>query len=284
MSDKLNGILLINKPANITSFGVIAKLRKSLNIKKIGHSGTLDPNATGLLVVMIGKATKLLPYLDYQDKTYTFTMKLGLQTDTGDTWGDITEQAPIPMINDQEIIDVFKTFIGNYQQMPPMVSAIKINGKKLYEYARANIEVARQSRTVMIKELTFSSYKDKEIYGTVVCSKGTYVRTLCEDIAKRLNTLGTLTRLNRVKIGDLSLANAYTLEQIDKGEYQLLNAKDVLKEYELIKYDNITDVFNGKPILIDAKADTVAIEYNDDIIAIYKRERENLFKCDRGLW
>ena len=112
MSDKLNGILLINKPANITSFGVIAKLRKSLNIKKIGHSGTLDPNATGLLVIMIGKATKLLPYLDYQDKTYAFSMKLGIKTNTGDIWGEITEQAAIPNIIDSEIIDVFKTFVA----------------------------------------------------------------------------------------------------------------------------------------------------------------------------
>jgi len=284
MSDKLNGILLINKPANITSFGVIAKLRKSLNIKKIGHSGTLDPNATGLLVIMIGQSTKLLPYLDYQDKTYEFSMKLGIKTSTGDVWGEVIEKAEIPHITNKDIIDVFKSFIGEYQQLPPMVSAIKINGKKLYEYARENIEVTRQSRVVQIKKLDFITNEVNKIKGVVVCSKGTYVRTLCEDIAKRLNTVGTMTSLNRLKIGELSLASAYTIEMVDQGDYNLLNAKTVLKDYELIKYDKIEDILNGKKILLDTNSDIVAIEYDNDVIAIYKRERENLFRCDRGLW
>ena len=148
MSDKVNGILLIDKPTDITSFGVVAKVRRKLHIKKIGHTGTLDPNATGLLILLIDKATKLLPYVDYHDKTYEFTMKLGLKTATGDIWGDVIANRNITDIDQDEIDKIAKSFIGVYEQIPPMVSAIKVNGKKLYEYAREDKIIDRKTRSV----------------------------------------------------------------------------------------------------------------------------------------
>lgn len=284
MSDKVNGILLIDKPTDITSFGVVAKVRRKLQIKKIGHTGTLDPNATGLLILLIDKATKLLPYVDYHDKTYEFTMKLGLKTATGDIWGDVIANINITDIDQDEIDKLATSFIGVYDQIPPMVSAIKVNGKKLYEYAREDKIIDRKTRSVNILSLSLIEITKDEWQGRVTCSKGTYIRTLCEDIAEKCNNIATMSSLRRTSIANINVEQAYTLDDIESGNFELLDPKTILDEYKFINYDKLEDVYNGRDIYLDIKEDNVFIESNDELLALYQRQDDDRFHCVRGLW
>ena len=284
MSDKVNGILLIDKPTDITSFGVVAKVRRKLHIKKIGHTGTLDPNATGLLILLIDKATKLLPYVDYHDKTYEFTMKLGLKTATGDIWGDVIANRNITDIDQDEIDKIAKSFIGVYEQIPPMVSAIKVDGKKLYEYAREDKIIDRKTRSVNILSLSLIKMTNDEWQGKVTCSKGTYIRTLCEDIAEKCNNIATMASLRRTSIANINVKQAYTLDDIENGNFELLDPKTILNEYKFINYDKLDDVYNGRDIYLDTKEDNVFIENNGELLALYQRQDDDRFHCVRGLW
>ena len=284
MSDKVNGILLIDKPTDITSFGVVAKVRRKLHIKKIGHTGTLDPNATGLLILLIDKATKLLPYVDYHDKTYEFTMKLGLKTATGDIWGDVIANRNITDIDQDEIDKIAKSFIGVYEQIPPMVSAIKVDGKKLYEYAREDKIIDRKTRSVNILSLSLIKMTIDEWQGRVTCSKGTYIRTLCEDIAEKCNNIATMASLRRTSIANINVKQAYTLDDIENGNFELLDPKTILNEYKFINYDKLDDVYNGRDIYLDTKEDNVFIENNGELLALYQRQDDDRFHCVRGLW
>ena len=284
MSDKVNGILLIDKPTDITSFGVVAKVRRKLHIKKIGHTGTLDPNATGLLILLIDKATKLLPYVDYHDKTYEFTMKLGLKTATGDIWGDVIANRNITDIDQDEIDKIAKSFIGVYEQIPPMVSAIKVDGKKLYEYAREDKIIDRKTRSVNILSLSLIKMTKDEWQGKVTCSKGTYIRTLCEDIAEKCNNIATMASLRRTSIANINVKQAYTLDDIENGNFELLDPKTILNEYKFINYDKLDDVYNGRDIYLDTKEDNVFIENNGELLALYQRQDDDRFHCVRGLW
>ena len=284
MSDKVNGILLIDKPTDITSFGVVAKVRRKLHIKKIGHTGTLDPNATGLLILLIDKATKLLPYVDYHDKTYEFTMKLGLKTATGDIWGDVIANRNITDIDQDEIDKIAKSFIGVYEQIPPMVSAIKVDGKKLYEYAREDKIIDRKTRSVNILSLSLIKMTKDEWQGKVTCSKGTYIRTLCEDIAEKCNNIATMSSLRRTSIANINVEQAYTLDDIESGNFELLDPKTILDEYKFINYDKLDDVYNGRDIYLDIKEDNVFIENNGELLALYQRQDDDRFHCVRGLW
>jgi tRNA pseudouridine55 synthase len=284
MGDKLNGILLIDKPTDITSFGVVAKVRKKLQIKKIGHTGTLDPNATGLLILLIDKATKLLPYVDYHDKTYEFTMKLGIKTTTGDIWGDVIANKDITDIDQKEIEQIAMSFIGPYDQLPPMVSAIKVDGKKLYEYAREDKTIERKTRSVNILSLSLVKLAKDQWQGRVTCSKGTYIRTLCEDIAEKCNNIATMSSLRRTSIANISVDQAYTLTDLEKGDFKLLDPKTVLVDYKFINYDKLDDIYNGRDIYLDITEDSVFIENNDELLALYQRQDDNRFHCIRGLW
>lgn len=284
MSDKLNGILLIDKPTDITSFGVVAKVRKKLQIKKIGHTGTLDPNATGLLILLIDKATKLLPFVDYHDKTYDFTMKLGLKTTTGDIWGDVIANQDIIDIDQEEIERIALSFIGAYEQLPPMVSAIKVDGKKLYEYAREDNIIERKTRTVNIISLSLVKLTKDEWQGKVTCSKGTYIRTLCEDIAEKCNNIATMSSLRRSSIAHINVDQAYTLNDLENDNFKLLDPKAILVDYKFINYDKLDDVYNGRDIYLDTTEDNVFIENNGELLALYQRQTDNRFHCIRGLW
>ncbi len=284
MSDKLNGILLIDKPTDITSFGVVAKVRKKLQIKKIGHTGTLDPNATGLLILLIDKATKLLPFVDYHDKTYDFTMKLGLKTTTGDIWGDVIANQDIIDIDQEEIERIALSFIGAYEQLPPMVSAIKVDGKKLYEYAREDKIIERKTRTVNIISLSLVKLTKDEWQGKVTCSKGTYIRTLCEDIAEKCNNIAAMSSLRRSSIAHINVDQAYTLNDLENDNFKLLDPKAILVDYKFINYDKLDDVYNGRDIYLDTTEDNVFIENNGELLALYQRQTDNRFHCIRGLW
>lgn len=187
----MNGIIIINKPINFTSQDAVSKLKKILNVKKAGHTGTLDPLATGVLPVMLGNSTKLSKYLVEHDKVYRATIKLGEKKDTGDSEGKTIETSSKTVEDINEIKKVLKSFIGKQNQIPPMYSAIKVNGKKLYEYAREGIEVERKPREIEIYKLDFINFdKQNQVLEIEVnCSKGTYIRTLCEDIAYKLQTV-----------------------------------------------------------------------------------------------
>lgn len=183
----MDGVLIINKPKGFSSHDVVNVARKALNTRKIGHTGTLDPNATGVLPILVGTATKISKYLIEHDKTYIATIKLGEKTDTGDIEGNIIGQDEnCPYFSYEEVRDVLKTFLGKQKQIPPIYSAIKVNGKKAYEYARSGQAVELEARDIEIYKIELINVQEKEITFEVSCSKGTYIRTLCEDIAKKM--------------------------------------------------------------------------------------------------
>ena len=217
---KVSGVILVDKPKGMTSQQVVSKVKylfKSPNhdSKKAGHTGTLDPMATGLLPICMGEATKFSHYQLDADKSYQATILLGGQTDTGDADGQITAKAPIPKFDDVLLDKVAQQFLGAQQQIPPMYSALKKDGKKLYEYARAGIEVERAPRDIVIKAIDLKALDHEKIQLTVTCTKGTYVRVLGEDIAKAMGTLGHLIALRRTQVGDFKINDAITLSDLE---------------------------------------------------------------------
>lgn len=234
---ELNGIIVINKPKSYTSHDVVAKAKKILNIKKVGHTGTLDPNATGVLPLLLNSGTKLSKYLINHDKEYEVTLKLGIRTDTLDSEGKILEEIKVDRAifeNTKKIEETLNSFIGKQEQIPPMYSAIKVKGKKLYEYARKGEKVDIQARKIEIYkiELQEIDIKEKEIKFKVECSKGTYIRSLCEDISTRLGTIGYMKELNRTKVGSFNIADSITLNELE--ECKNINSKIITME-ELLK-------------------------------------------------
>jgi tRNA pseudouridine55 synthase len=279
----MNKLLLINKPQNMTSFDVVAIVRKTLNIKKIGHTGTLDPNAEGLIVILIDKATKALPFLHLNRKEYFASLRLGIKTNTGDIWGDVIEEAEIPSLSNDTIINVLNSFIGKSMQTPPKVSAISVKGKRLYEYARNNEEVIIPEREIEIFEIECLRI-DSEIHFRVQCSSGTYIRSLCEDIATKLGTVGTMSKLTRTKIEMFPIENAYTIEQIRNHEFEFESVDQALV-YPKYEVENIDDVKNGKKIRIDSDEEMILLTHKNEVLAIYEKDEEqHTYRCLRGLW
>lgn len=276
----MDGILIVNKEAGMTSHDVVAKLRRILHIKKIGHTGTLDPNATGVMIVLVGKATKILPYIEDVDKEYVATMKLGKRTLSDDIWGEIIEEKPIVEIDD--FADFITQFKGKQKQLPPMISSIKVNGRKLYEYARNNETVERPLRDVEIYDI--ECLDEKQMKFRVHCSSGTYIRSLCVAIAEKSGNIGCMSSLVRTKVGRFSLAQAYTLDEIAAGNYKVYPIYEILSHYPMVSYQPIQDVKNGKKIRLNCKEDEVAIINEKEVIAIYHRHHHNVFYCVRGLW
>lgn len=231
----MDGILIVNKEKGYTSHDVVGKLRKILGIKQIGHTGTLDPNATGVLPILIGKATKASQYLIEHDKRYIATLKLGERTNTLDGEGEIVEKQTIEesLLDKNKIDAVLQTFLGKQEQIPPMYSAIKIKGKKLYEYAKQGKEIKREPRSIEIYEILLKKVnkEKKEIIFEVHCSKGTYIRVLCEDIAKKIGTIGYMEELERTEVTPFTIKQALTLQQI---EQQKENIKKYLISIEKI--------------------------------------------------
>ena len=269
----MNGLLIINKQKGFTSHDVVNVIRKKLNTKKVGHTGTLDPNATGVLPILIGKGTKISKYLMEHDKTYIATLKLGEKTDTGDSEGQVIEEKPIPKdVRKEGINDVLQSFLGKQKQLPPMYSAIKINGKKLYEYAREGEEVKIEPRNIEIYKIELLEYQNNKIKFEVECSKGTYIRTLCEDIAKKLGTVGYMeelqrTKVNNFKIGDSVLLDDITLENVEED---LIKIEEVFKEKDKIELDNkkLELFLNGVKLTYDLPKDIYRIYNNKQFIGI----------------
>lgn len=234
----MNGIININKPLGITSHDVVYRLRKLLGIKKIGHTGTLDPDASGVLPMCIGRGTKVADMLTAKDKQYVAEMTLGLATDTLDASGTVTEIAEVN-VTEQDIENAIQKFVGDIEQIPPMYSAIKVDGKKLYELAREGVEIERNPRSVRIDniEVLDINLEENKISIRVDCSKGTYIRTLCDDIGRELGCFAHMSKLERTKSGRFDIKDAYTLSQIEemleKGDMGFLVPVDVVfEEYE----------------------------------------------------
>jgi tRNA pseudouridine55 synthase len=213
--DAPEGILLVDKPQGITSHDVVAKMRRVFHIKKVGHAGTLDPMATGLLLILIGKATKASQYLMSLDKEYAGTVKLGVITDSQDADGEITEERPVPELTETQVKTEMKTFIGDQYQTPPMFSAKKINGQKLYKLARQGKTVEREPRVIHISRFELGKFSPPELDFVVGTSKGAYVRTIAHDLGERLGCGGHLNQLRRTAVGQFRVEKASTIEDLE---------------------------------------------------------------------
>lgn len=284
----MDGIILINKEKGITSFGVVAKLRKIFNTKKVGHCGTLDPNATGVLPVMIGQATKISKYLVEHDKEYVANVKLGVKTDSADSEGNIIETDNFILnVNDEkEYINKINGLVGKQKQIPPMYSAIKVDGKKLYEYARKGIEIEREARDIEIYDIKVEKidYELNEIKFRVKCSKGTYIRTLCETIAEQLGTIGYMESLVRTKVDDFNIEDSVILsdlEKLENKESAVISIEQLFKDKEtIILNDRKTDLFLNGVKLTQKKQDGLYRIYQQDRFLGIGIISENLLKRD----
>ena len=271
----MNGVLLINKEKGITSSDVVVKLKHILNIKKVGHTGTLDPLAQGLMLVTVGKATKISNLLVEKYKEYIATFELGYQTNTYDIEGKVINKSD-KVAEKDEITKVINSYKKTYLQEVPIYSSVKVNGKKLYEYARNNIEVELPKREVEIKDIEVLSIEENKIVIKTYVSKGTYIRSLINDIGLSLETYATMTDLIRTKVDKYNLEDAYTLEDVEENNYKLLSIEEVL-DYPKIELDDelYKKVSNGVKLSNDYNIiDKVILKYNDHLVAIYE-EKDN---------
>lgn len=225
----VNGIINVYKEKGYTSFDVVAKMRGIFGQKKIGHTGTLDPDAQGVLPVCLGKATKVCDLLTDKDKVYKATMLLGIQTDTLDISGKVCNKAVVN-VTEQQVRDVISTFVGTIEQVPPMYSALKVNGKKLYELAREGKTIERKARKVIIYDITIDEICLPEVVMTVSCSKGTYIRSLCDDIGTKLGCYGCMKDLLRTKVACFDIGDAYKISEIEKLKESIVLPVDMLFE------------------------------------------------------
>lgn len=272
----MDGIILINKKKGCTSHDVVNKVKHIFN-EKVGHTGTLDPNATGLLPILIGKGTKLSYYLINHDKEYKVTLKLGERTDTADSEGKVIEKQDVnvEMLSEEIISKTLNSFIGKQEQIPPMYSAIKVNGKKLYEYARKNIEVDLKPREIEIYDIKLNEIEREEklICFTVHCSKGTYIRSLCEDIAKSLGTIGYMKGLNRTKVGIFDIKDSISIEELEDNKNDETYVKKHIISIEelfvkLYGKDNIIKL-NDKKLELFLNGVKLTYELNEGLYRIY---------------
>lgn len=265
----INGLIIINKDSNMTSRDVVNILCKKLNTKSIGHIGTLDPLATGVLVCLVGKYTKLTNILMNHDKEYIASFKLGLLTDTLDITGSILKEEDY-ILNKDELLKVLNSFIGDYNQEVPAYSAVKINGKKLYEYARNNIEIDLPKRNVTIYSIELLEINDSIITIKTKVSKGTYIRSLIRDIGNRLGTYATMTKLERITLGSFKLENAYSIEDINNNKFKLLSLEDFLDIEEIDIDDNEAIKIKNGQVLNLKKDKYILFKNQGSPIALYQ--------------
>ena len=272
----MKGIINVLKPSGMTSHDVVSFIRKTFNMKKVGHTGTLDPNAAGVLPICIGKATRVAEYFNDFNKTYRGQLTLGYSTDTQDKYGVILENSNNIEVTEEEIVNVFDKFKGDIDQIPPMYSAVKRNGIKLYELAREGKTIEREKRRIKIYSLDIiRNYDNKKILFDVECSKGTYVRTLCNDIGEQLGTLGHMSFLIRTKVGNFSIKDAYTLEEIINFK-ENNTLEDILMPIDtaLLQYRNI--VLDEE--YFQAIKNGLKVKLNNNI----QRNKEELFRIYCG--
>lgn len=282
-----DGIIIIDKDAGLTSRNVDNKLGRMFNSKKVGHLGTLDPFATGLLIVGINKGTKYLQYIDDSRKTYVATLKLGTKTSTLDPEGEVIETKDVPLLTKETIEKVFSSFLGEGEQIPPMQSAIKIDGVPLYKKAHKGIEVERKPRKVFIYSLELISFDGEMITFKTEVSRGTYIRTLGSDIAEKLGTIGYLMSLRRIKLGPFEIEEAKKIDSIT--EKDIVNGSRYLtsfKTFEIEDEEDAADVYNGRMLYVgEDLGERILICHKNEAIAIYKKVQDTLtYKAERGLF
>ena len=282
----MEGIIVVNKPKGITSFDVIRKLKKILKTKKIGHTGTLDPLATGVMLVCVGRATKLASDLEAKDKIYIADFDIGYATDTYDIEGKKIAENTIE-ISKKNLEQSIKKFIGNIKQVPPMYSAIKIDGNKLYHLARKGIEVERPERNVTIEYINLLDFKDNKVKIETKVSKGCYIRSLIYDIGQDLGTYATMTALQRKQVGDYSLENSYSLEQIEKmifnNDFNFLKTIEEIfsyDKYSLQTEKELTLYKNGNTVKIKENLENkrYRIYFQNEFVGLANIENNNLLK------
>ena len=277
----MNGILMIDKDRGMTSRDVVNQVGKILHTKKVGHTGTLDPMATGVLILCVGSYTKLVNLFIAKEKTYVAKMKLGIQTDTGDITGSVIKRGKSTFPK-EEINKCFSNFYKEYEQTVPIYSAVKVNGKKLYEYAREGKNIELPKRLVRIFELKVISIEADEIEFETTVSKGTYIRSLIEDLAASLGTVGTMTSLRRIKQGNILIDDCISLDEVKEG----IKLKQIEDIFNYPRY-NINDdyyqrVKNGNTLKLDSNEERLFLVYEDKIAAVYEKNGDVykiLFSC-----
>lgn len=281
----MSKIFLIDKREGWTSHDVVGKSKRLLHTKKVGHCGTLDPFATGLLVVFSNQATKLARFIEAEDKTYVATLKLGSRTVSGDTEGEVVETKEVPNLSNEYIQEILNSFIGKQSQLPPMYSALKVDGRRLYEYARENIEVERKPRDIEIFGMKLLNFSNNILEFEVKCSKGTYVRTLGEDVAKKLDTVGYLIGLRRTKIGHYDVKDAIDVEQVcPELGVDMYHALSFMERC-FIKDEEYMNIRNGKDIRFKSDSQYIVVcDTHEHALAIYEKVGFNKYHCCRGLW
>lgn len=281
------GIIVIHKEKGYTSHDVVAKLRGILHMKKIGHTGTLDPDATGVLPVALGKGTKLVDLLTDKEKTYEAVLHLGITTDTQDMSGTVLEEKPVN-VTEEEVHQVLESFVGDQLQVPPMYSALKVNGKKLYELAREGKSVERKARPVSFYEITPLEIKLPLVKLRVTCSKGTYIRTLCNDIGEKLGCGGCMEELLRSKVGSYSLDESHSLAEVEAAvadgtiQDMIYPVEQVLSGYPALFADSYGDrlLQNGNPL----SDNLVSPQHKEGWVRMYASDGSftGIFQWDKG--
>lgn len=284
---EFQGIIVIHKEKGFTSHDVVAKLRGILHMKKIGHTGTLDPDATGVLPVALGKGTKLVELLTDKEKTYEAVLHLGITTDTQDMSGTILEEKEVTVTED-EVKSVLNSFVGEQLQIPPMYSALKVDGKKLYELAREGKTVERKARPVCFYEIEPLEIKLPLVKIRVTCSKGTYIRTLCHDVGEKLGCGGCMEELLRSRVGRFSLEESHTLGEIQAASengavsHMIYPVEEVLADYPALYADSYGDrlLQNGNPLT----ENLVHPQHKDGWVRMYASDKTftGIFQWDRG--
>ena len=280
----MDGIILLNKPAGMTSFAAARRCRNIFHEKKTGHTGTLDPNASGVLIVLLGKYTKLAPYCVKNHKHYRARFKLGLATDTQDIWGTITERKTPSPHTEEEILAACASLTGDIKQLPPMYSAIKVNGQKLYDLARKGIEVERKERDAHISVLHVEHLQGDEYSMDAVVSSGTYIRTLIYDFAAKLGEYGVMTELERVGIEQLSIEDSANFEDLEEGRGLLDPAAIISSEWKLVEagiYERY--IRTGRIVTLHSDEPKVIFTKDGELLAAYVKEEDGVYHCQRGL-
>lgn len=281
----ITGALLINKEKGKTSRQEVNAVSRALHEKKMGHIGTLDPFADGLLIVLAGRATKIAPFIEQLDKTYLAKLKLGQKTDTGDKDGTVVEEAKVPALDIKKINEILQQFLGKSLQTPPKYSALKVNGERAYALARKNVDFELKKREIEVFEIGLVNFDGKDVI-TFVCrvSKGTYVRTLAEDIAEKLGTVGHLNELTRVKIGKYSIENS--VKAVDVKPENLISVEEMLQDFpsEFVSGEDARKAKNGVPLCLKKQKEKLVVVKDDEgPIAMYELHSGSVYHCLRGL-
>ena len=279
----MNGIFLINKEANWTSFDICAKVKRLFNTKKVGHSGTLDPFAEGLMIVCLGQATKIIPFLEHYNKTYLATIKLGEETDTLDNTGNIIDKKDVLNYSLEEIKNVLNSFLGKSQQIPPMFSALKHDGVPLYSLAREGIEIERKPRDIEIFSIELIEYNKPFLTFKCKVSKGTYIRTLAKDIAIKLSTVGHLVKLIRTNIDKFDLNMAKKDNELTINDsisiVEMLTLPTLIVDNEIEK-----KIRNGNKLSLQGKNILLLVNEKNEALAIYEKKEDGYYYSKRGLF